>query len=116
MKKHMAILLLLFIAATCVLATTNSAMVAQMRPIQPYATNITVRAVSVVYGDHTNTISSADELNRYVTSLPKGTRLIYGAGYAQFFIPVGTNRIDLRTFGAYCKSNDIHFTDYVPDF
>ena len=111
----MAILLTILIATTGAFATTNATKVAHMHPIQPYATNITERAVSIVFEDQTNTITTIDDLNRYVTTLPKGTRLIYSAGYAQFYIPVGTNRINLRAFGSYCKSNEVHFSDYVPD-
>ena len=116
MKRLVTIVVGLSALAIQATGPTNTPPKATMQLVPAATTNSANHAISIVVDGRTNIVSSLAALNEVVASLPSGTRLTYFAGYAQFYIPVGTNRVDLRTFGDQCRSNGVHFVDIVPDF
>ena len=73
-----------------------------------------VHALKIV--DFTNVVTTVSGFTNLLSRLPEGSVLSYTAGYAQFYVPLGTNRFKLKEFGSMCASNGVKFSAMVPDF
>ena len=113
MIKYFLAIWFLLVAGGLVAGETNRVvqMLVRYDPFQPKDT-----PVDVYFGADTNAIRTLDDLKARIKDLPRETTLYWHSGCSFYsFVPVGTNRIEMKKFVKMCEEAGMKF-DYSCGF
>ena len=116
MKRRIATVAVITVAGLCLAAHTNRTGQLRFRLERKTITDKRGQNVHALkIEDFTNVVTTVSGFTNLLCRLPENSVLSYTAGYAQFYVPLGTNRFELEEFGSMCASNGVKFSAIVPD-